>query len=197
MSEILVLYYSETGALAEMARQVARGVERVPEMHARLRTVPPVSATSEQLSDEIPDAGPPYACEADLHECCGLALGSPTHFGNMAAALKHFWDRSSSTWFGGQLAGKPAGVFTAAASAHGGHESTLLSMIIPLLHHGMLIVGLPFSEAALMQADGGGTPYGPSHQSDATGARPLSERERSLCVTLGERIARIAARLES
>jgi NAD(P)H dehydrogenase (quinone) len=197
VSEVLVLYYSETGALAEMARHVARGVERVPGMQARLRTVPPVSATSEKLEDEIPAQGPPYASEADLHECTGLVLGSPTHFGNMAAALKYFWDRSSSLWFGGQLAGKPAGVFTASASPHGGQEATLLSMIIPLLHHGMLIVGLPFSESALMQTDGGGSPYGAGHQSSRSGTRPITEQERLLCAALGERIADIAARLET
>ncbi len=195
MSEILVLYYSETGALAEMARHVARGVERVADMQARLRTVPPVSASTEALEDAIPAAGPPYASETDLHECSGLALGSPTHFGNMSAALKHFWDRSSSLWFGGQLAGKPAGVFTSAASPHGGQEATLLSMMIPLLHHGMLIVGLPYTETALMETDGGGTPYGPSHLATAGGTRPLGEQERELCAALGERIARIASRL--
>lgn len=197
MSEILVLYYSETGALAEMARHVARGVEHVPGMQARLRTVPPVSATSEKLDDDVPAQGPPYASEADLHECSGLALGSPTHFGNMAAALKYFWDRSSSVWFGGQLAGKPAGVFTAAVSPHGGQETTLLSMIIPLLHHGMLIVGLPYSEAGLLQTDGGGTPYGASHQSSPDGAQPVSEQECLLCAALGERIAGVAASLDS
>ena len=195
MSEILVLYYSETGALAEMARYVARGVESVAGMQARVRTVPPVSTTTEAFEDEIPAQGPPYAREADLHECSGLALGSPTHFGNMAAALKHFWDRSSSAWFGGQLANKPAGVFTSAASPHGGQEATLLSMIIPLLHHGMLVVGLPYSEPALMQTDGGGTPYGASHHSGSDGTRPVSDAERELCVALGARIARIAASL--
>ncbi len=197
MSEILVLYYSETGALAEMARHVARGVERTDGMQARLRTVPPVSASTEALEDAIPQAGPPYASEADLHECAGLVLGSPTHFGNMAAALKHFWDRSSSVWFGGQLAGKPAGVFTSAASPHGGQEATLLSMMIPLLHHGMLIVGLPYSETGLMQTDGGGTPYGPSHLATASGVRPVSEQERQLCIALGQRVADIAARLNA
>ena len=196
MSEILVLYYSETGALAEMARHVARGVERVPGMQARFRTVPAVSTSTEASEPPIPTEGPPYAGEADLHACSGLALGSPTHFGNMAAALKHFWDRSSSVWFGGQLAGKPAGVFTSAASPHGGQEATLLSMMIPLLHHGMLIVGLPYTETALMQTNGGGTPYGPSHQSSARGTRPLSEHECRLCAALGERIAAIAARLD-
>ena len=195
MSEILVLYYSETGALAEMARYVARGVERVEGMQARVRTVPPVTATTQALADDIPAHGPPYAVEADLHECSGLALGSPTHFGNMSAALKHFWDRSSSAWFGGQLANKPACVFTSAASPHGGQEATLLSMIIPLLHHGMLIVGLPYSESALMQTHGGGTPYGASHHAGFEGTRAIDDAERELCVALGERIARIAARL--
>ena len=195
MAEILVLYYSHTGTLARMADQIARGVEAVPGMHARVRTVPAVSPETEAVADEVPDSGAPYAVEQDLFECAGLALGSPTHFGNMAAPLKHFWDHSTGAWFGGHLAGKPAGVFTASASAHGGQESTLLSMMLPLMHHGMLVVGLPYSEGELMETRGGGTPYGPSRVTGFDGSAEFTAAEQSLCRALGERIADIARRL--
>lgn len=197
MTEILVLYYSATGVVADMADQVARGVQSVDGAHARVRTVPAVSPETRQVADEIPAEGPPYAGEQDLFECAGLALGSPTHFGNMAAPLKHFWDHSTSTWFGGELAGKPAGVFTASSSPHGGQETTLLSMMLPLLHHGMLVVGLPYSESALMETGGGGTPYGPSRVSGFDGATEFSDAEKALCRALGARVADLATRLAS
>jgi NAD(P)H dehydrogenase (quinone) len=195
MSDILVLHYSATGSVAAMADHVARGVQSVPGMEARVRTVPEVSPETAQLANEIPASGPPYASEQDLFECAGLALGSPTHFGNMAAPLKHFWDHSTSTWFGGELAGKPAGVFTASASPHGGQETTLLSMMLPLLHHGMLVVGLPYSEGELMDTGGGGTPYGPSRVCGFDGAQEFVAAEQTLCRKLGHRIGDIAARL--
>lgn len=195
MTEILVLYYSGTGVVAAMADQVARGVQSVDGARARVRTVPAVSPETQQVADEIPVDGPPYATEQDLFDCAGLALGSPTHFGNMAAPLKHFWDHSTSTWFGGELAGKPAGVFTASSSPHGGQETTLMSMMLPLLHHGMLLVGLPYSEAALMETSGGGTPYGPSRVSGFDGAAAFTEAEQALCRALGARVARTATRL--
>lgn len=195
MSEILVLYYSATGGVARMADQVARGVGSVDGMSARVRTVPAVSPETEAVADEIPAAGAPYASAQDLFECAGLALGSPTHFGNMAAPLKHFWDHSSSTWFGGELAGKPAGVFTATASPHGGQESTLLSMMLPLMHHGMIVMGLPYSEPALMETAGGGTPYGPSRVTGFDGSRAFARPEQALCQALGRRLATVARQL--
>lgn len=195
MSDILVLYYSATGGVARMADQVARGIEAVEGMNARLRTVPAVSPETEAVADEIPASGAPYANAQDLFECVGLALGSPTHFGNMAAPLKHFWDHSTSTWFSGELAGKPAGVFTATASPHGGQESTLLSMMLPLMHHGMMVMGLPYSEPELMETDGGGTPYGPSRVTGFDGARPFAHSEQALCRALGERLATAARQL--
>jgi NAD(P)H dehydrogenase (quinone) len=194
MKEVLVLFYSRDGATARMARLVARGVESVPGMSARLRTVPPVSTVCEAVAPAIPDEGVPYANAEDLAECTGLVLGSPTHFGNMAAPLKHFIDQSSGAWFSGTLAGKPAAVFTATASQHGGQEATLLSMLVPLLHHGMLIVGLPYSEPALARSQAGGTPYGASHTS-GNGSRPLTEDEHALCLALGRRVAQIAQKL--
>jgi NAD(P)H dehydrogenase (quinone) len=195
MAEVLVLYYSRTGGTAAMARYVARGVEEVAGMRARLRTVPPVSTVCETVADNIPAAGPPYATLEDLKECAGLALGSPTRFGNMAASLKYFLDSTSSLWLSGDLVGKPAAVFTAASSLHGGHETTLVSMLLPLLHHGMLIVGIPYTEAALMKTRSGGTPYGPSHWS-GTETRPiLSTEEKQLCRYLGRRLAEVALAL--
>ncbi|HMX52339.1 MAG TPA: NAD(P)H:quinone oxidoreductase [Plasticicumulans sp.] len=191
--EILVLYYSRHGATAEMARLVARGVEEVPGMQARLRTVPAVSAVCEKTADDIPAEGPPYATLADLRECAGLALGSPTRFGNMAAPLKFFLDGTSELWLSGALAGKPAGVFTSTGSLHGGQETTLLTMMLPLLHHGMLIVGLPYTETVLHTTRTGGTPYGPSHFA-GTEARP-SPDEKTLCRALGRRLAQTAQRL--
>ncbi len=195
MTEILVLYYSRHGATAEMARQIARGIDQVAGAAARLRTVPPVSADHEASAPPVPEAGAPYATPTDLRECAGLALGSPTRFGNMAAPLKYFLDGTSALWLAGALAGKPAAVFTSTASLHGGQESTLLSMMLPLMHHGMLLLGLPYSEPALSQTTTGGTPYGPSHLAGARSDAPLSEDERLLCRALGQRLAGVALRL--
>jgi NAD(P)H dehydrogenase (quinone) len=196
MQEILVLYYSQHGAVKQLAQLIARGVESVPGCQARLRTVPKVSTVCEATAPAIPDAGAPYVEPADLVECAGLALGSPTRFGNMAAAMKYFLDGGTGLWLNGALAGKPACVFTSSSSQHGGQESTLLSMMLPLLHHGMLISGLPYSEPALLHTQGGGTPYGASHLAGADGKRPLDEHEISLCRALGKRLAHIAQRLE-
>jgi len=191
---ILVLYYSRHGATAEMARQIARGVEQGG-LEARLRTVPAVSAECTAVAPEVPEAGAIYASLDDLRHCAGLALGSPTRFGNMAAALKHFLDGTSSLWLTGELVGKPAGVFTSTASLHGGQESTQLSMLLPLLHHGMLVCGLPYSEAALLETRGGGTPYGASHHAGSDGRRALDEHETALCRALGQRLAQTARKL--
>ena len=196
MAEILVLYYSRGGSVARLARQLARGVEEVPGMQARLRTVPPVAAVTQQAAPPVPEDGAPYVQASDLDECAGLALGSPTRFGNMAAPLKYFIDGTSSLWLTGELVGKPAGVFTSTSSLHGGQESTLLSMMLPLLHHGMLITGLPYSEGALLETRGGGTPYGPSHHAGADGKRKLDEHEIALCRALGQRLASTAKQLE-
>lgn len=195
MGYILILYYSRCGATAEMARQVARGVETVHGLEARLRTVPPVSTVCEAVGPTIPDAGAPYASLDDLRHCEGLALGSPTRFGNMAAPLKYFLDGTSTLWLGGALAGKPAGVFTSTSSLHGGQETTLLSMMLPLLHHGMLVLGLPYSEPELLATRSGGTPYGPSHLAGTDSDLPLTEEERRLCRVLGKRLADTAAAL--
>jgi NAD(P)H dehydrogenase (quinone) len=196
MNEILVLYYSRQGSTAALARQVARGVEAVPGMQARLRTVAPVSATTERALDPaVPDEGPPYATHEDLAQCCGLVLGSPTRFGNMAAPVKFFLDGTSALWISGTLVGKPAGVFTSTQTLHGGQESTLLSMMIPLLHHGMYLVGLPFSERGLTDTRSGGTPYGASHVAAVSGHGELSDNERELARALGARVAALAARL--
>lgn len=195
MPDILVLYYSRYGATAEMARRIARGIEEVPGMQAILRTVPAVSTVCEATGDSVPGEGPPYATLEDLRNCAGLALGSPTRFGNMAAPLKYFLDSTSSLWLSGDLENKPAAVFTSTSSLHGGQESTLLSMMLPLLHHGMLLLGLPYSEPALMTTDGGGTPYGASHWAGADSKRPLSKAEQELCRGLGRRLAAVAAGL--
>jgi NAD(P)H dehydrogenase (quinone) len=195
MPYVLVLYFSRYGATAEMARQLARGVESVPGIEARLRTVPPVSPVCEATADSIPPEGPPYATHEDLRHCAGLALGSPTRFGNMAAPLKYFLDGTSALWLNGALAGKPAGVFTSTSSLHGGQEATLLSMMLPLLHHGMLIMGLPYSEGDLLHTRSGGTPYGPSHLAGPESNLPVSEEERRLCQALGRRIGRTAQAL--
>lgn len=194
MSYVLVLYYSRYGATAEMANQVARGVEETG-MEARLRTVPAVSTVCEAVEDDIPSGGAPYVSEEDLRDCAALALGSPTRFGNMAAAMKYFIDGSSRLWLSGALAGKPAGVFTSTSSMHGGQESTLLSMMLPLLHHGMLIAGLPYTEADLMATRSGGTPYGPSHLAGTDSKLPLSDEEKRLCRALGRRLAGTAQKL--
>lgn len=195
--DILVLYYSRHGATAAMADEVARGVAAVRGTDARVRTVPPVSTGTEGNATDLPEDGAPYVTLADLDECRGLALGSPTRFGNMAAPLKHFLDSTAGEWLSGTLAGKPAGVFTSTGSLHGGQESTLLSMMLPLLHHGMLLVGLPYSEAALHRTTTGGTPYGPSHVAGARADAPLSDDERALCRALGRRLAETALRLSS
>jgi NAD(P)H dehydrogenase (quinone) len=197
MNEILVLYYSRQGSTAELARQVCRGVEAVPGMQARLRTVAPVAATTERLDPAVPDDGPPYATQDDLVQCCGLILGSPTRFGNMAAPVKFFLDGTSALWLSGALEGKPAAVFTSTQTLHGGQESTLLSMMIPLLHHGMYLVGLPFSEPGLRDTRSGGTPYGASHVASLSGHGELSQIERELARALGTRVAALAARLRS
>jgi NAD(P)H dehydrogenase (quinone) len=191
---ILVLYYSRHGATREMARQIARGVE-LSGLEARLRTVPAVSTECEAVAPAIPEQGALYASIDDLKGCAGLALGSPTRFGNMAAPLKYFLDGTSSLWLSGDLVGKPAGVFTSTASLHGGQETTLLSMMMPLLHHGMLITGLPYSESALLETRGGGTPYGPSHHAGADGKRALDEHELALCRALGQRLGQTAQQL--
>jgi NAD(P)H dehydrogenase (quinone) len=192
---ILVLYYSRSGSTAAMARQVARGIEGVAGMEARVRTVPPVSPTTEATMDAIPDDGPPYCEVDDLRNCAGLVLGSPTRFGNMAAPLKHFLDGTSDLWLSGALIDKPAAVFTSTASLHGGQESTLLSMQLPLMHHGMVIVGLPYREEGMMTTDAGGTPYGASHWAGADGSRAPGETELGLCRALGRRVAELAGRL--
>jgi NAD(P)H dehydrogenase (quinone) len=195
MSEILVLYYSRTGKLAQLARLVARGVEEVPGMQARLRSVPPVAPVTEVAQPPEPDDGAPYATREDLRACAGLVLGSPTRFGNMAAPLKYFLDTTAAEWASGTLVGKPAGAFTSTSTMHGGQETTLLSMMLPLLHHGMLIVGLPYTEAALNRTQGGGSPYGASHVGGVSGANPIGEDERVLARALGRRVAAIAAKL--
>ena len=197
MKEILVLYYSHTGAVREMAQLVARGVEQVPGSSARLRTVPRVSAVCEATEPAVPDTGAPYVELKDLEECAGLALGSPTRFGNMAAPMKYFWDSTGELWLKARLAGKPAAVFTSTASLHGGQESTLVSMMLPLLHHGMVIVGLPYSEPELFATASGGTPYGASHHAGPAGERTLSAEERKLCIALGRRLAEITNKIAS
>lgn len=196
MPYILILYYSRYGATAEMARLIARGVEEVPGIEARLRTVPAVSTVCEATEDSIPSTGAPYATPDDLRYCAGLALGSPTRFGNMAAPVKYFLDGTSPLWMAGALIGKPAAVFTSTASLHGGQETTLLSMMLPLLHHGMMILGLPYSETDLLRTTSGGTPYGPSHLAGVDSNQPLSEEERHLCLALGRRLGRAALALE-
>ena len=195
MAEILVLYYSRYGATAEMARHIARGIEEVAGMQARLRTVPAVSTVCEATADSIPDNGPPYATLDDLRECAGLALGSPTRFGNMAAPLKYFIDGTSALWLEGALIGKPAALFTSTSSLHGGQETTLISMLLPLLHHGMLLLGLPYSAPELMHTRTGGTPYGASHYAGADSKQPVNEEEKNLCRLLGRRLAETAQAL--
>jgi len=197
MTEILVLYYSRYGAVREMARLVARGIEQVPGASARLRTVPQVTSVTAVAQPAIPDAGAPYCELADLEQCAGLALGSPTRFGNMAAPMKHFWDGTGALWLKGALAGKPAAVFTSTSSLHGGQETTLLSMILPLMHHGMMIVGLPYTAPELSTTETGGTPYGASHVAGSASDRPISAEEKTLCIMLGKRLAGIALKLMS
>jgi NAD(P)H dehydrogenase (quinone) len=190
--EILILYYSRHGAVRAMANLIARGVESVEPVRSRLRTVPPVSTVAEATADAIPDAGDPYAELDDLRECAGLALGSPTRFGNMAAPMKYFLDSTAELWVAGGLSGKPAAVFTSTGSMHGGQETTLLSMMLPLLHHGMIITGLPYTEPGLSRTRTGGTPYGASHLAGSRSELAVSEDESELCVALGRRLARSA-----
>lgn len=195
MKNILILYYSRHGSTAVMAQQIARGVAGVTDTEAVLRTVPEVSEVCEAVADSIPDNGAPYVTLDDLRACDGLALGSPGRFGNMAAPLKYFLEKTSALWLSGTLTGKPAGVFTSTSSMHGGQESTLLSMMLPLLHHGMLISGLPYAEADLISTQSGGTPYGPSHISGSDSSRPLTNEEKRLCFALGKRLAQLAHKL--
>lgn len=195
--EILVLYYSRSGHTAAMARQIARGIESVDGVSARIRTVPRVSTVTEALEDEVPAEGPPYATVDDLVECAGVVMGSPTRFGNMAAPLKYFLDGTGTQWANGALVGKPAAVFTSTSTWHGGQESTLLSMMLPLLHHGMLMVGIPFTEKALHDTPGGGTPYGASHIAGDDGDRALDAEEKLLCQFIGRRVAETARQLEA
>jgi NAD(P)H dehydrogenase (quinone) len=192
---ILVLYYSRHGATRRLAELIAQGVESIPGCEARLRTVPAVSTVTEATEPDIPAAGAPYVDLRDLEECAGLALGSPTRFGNMAAPLKYFLDGTSAQWLSGSLAGKPACVFTSTGSIHGGQEATLLSMMLPLLHHGMLVLGLPYTHPELMTTTSGGTPYGASHWSGANGTQAISDDTRLLSIALGRRLAKTASKL--
>ena len=196
MAQILILYYTTEGATAKMANQIARGVEEVPDADAIIRSVPRVSAECAAVAENIPTEGAPYATLDDLMQCDGLALGSPTHFGNMAAPLKYFLDQTTSLWFSGALTGKPAGVFTSVSSMHGGHESTLLSMMHPLLHHGMVLLGIPSREPSLVETTTGGTPYGPSHYAH-NNESSLSNDEKNLCRVLGRRLAKAALALKT
>ncbi len=193
--DILVLYYSRHGATKRLAEHIALGIESVPGAQARLRTVPPVSPVTQTAEPPVPTTGSPYVEWADLEQCGALAMGSPTRFGNMAAPLKHFLDSTSGLWMSGALAGKPAAVFTSTSTLHGGQESTLLSMMLPLLHHGMLIVGLPYTEADLSHTQSGGTPYGASHHAKPDGSQPITEEEKRLAVALGKRLATLALKL--
>jgi len=193
--EILVLYYSQRGAVQQMAQLIARGVDQVPGVSPRLRTVPKVSPMCDAVEPEIPDSGAPYVELKDLEECVGLALGSPTRFGNMASAMKYFWDGTGELWMKHTLVGKPAALFTSTGTMHGGQESTLLSMMLPLLHHGMMIVGLPYSETELSTTQSGGTPYGASHLSGLANDQPITDTEKKLCIALGKRLAQTALKL--
>jgi NAD(P)H dehydrogenase (quinone) len=194
---ILVLFYSRHGATRKLAELIAQGIESVPGCDARLRTVPAVSTVAEATAPDVPAEGAPYVELDDLQECAGIALGSPTRFGNMAAAMKYFWDGTSAQWLSGALAGKPASVFTSTGSLHGGQESTQLSMMIPLLHHGMMIVGLPYTEPDLMTTSSGGTPYGASHWSGLDGQKPITDEEKRLAIALGRRLAETARKLRT
>lgn len=196
MSKVLVLFYSRNGHTEAMAKQIARGVEEVAGAEAMIRTVPPISTTTEATDPAIPDAGAPYATQDDLMNCDGLVLGSPTRFGNMASPLKYFIDQTSSLWMNGKLAGKPAAVFTSTGSLHGGQESTLLTMMVPLLHHGMVITGIPYKNPELMDTETGGTPYGASHWSGADNSKTLDATESKLCRALGKRVANAAIALK-
>jgi NAD(P)H dehydrogenase (quinone) len=196
MIDVLVLYYSRKGSTAELARHVCRGIDAVPGAQSRLRTVPAVSTVIETPAPAVPEAGPPYVTHDDLRECQGLVLGSPTRFGNMAAPLKYFLDGTSALWTSGVLAGRPAGVFTSTQTMHGGQESTLLSMMLPLFHHGMVLVGLPYTEPALTRTCGGGSPYGASHVVGEETRPTISDDERTLAQLLGKRVATLAVQLQ-
>ncbi|RPI47825.1 MAG: NAD(P)H:quinone oxidoreductase [Betaproteobacteria bacterium] len=196
MTDVLVLYYSRGGKVAQMAHLVAHGIEQVAGVHARIRTVPAVSTVCEQTEPAVPPAGAPYAQLSDLEECAGLALGSPTRFGNMAAPMKYFLDATGILWSRGALAGKPAALFTSTSTLHGGQESTLLTMMIPLLHHGMLVLGLPYTHPSLSTTTSGGTPYGASHFSGPQNDRSISEDEKALCLALGRRLAEVSRKLQ-
>jgi NAD(P)H dehydrogenase (quinone) len=196
MTDILVLYYSRYGNVAKMAQQISRGIESVDGCTARIRTVPPVSTVCESTEDSVPSSGPPYATNKDLEECAGLALGSPTRFGNMAAPLKYFLDNTGDIWISGKLIGKPAAVFTSTASLHGGQETTLLSMMLPLLHHGMIIIGVPYSVPELTTTMSGGTPYGPSHTAGQNAKQDITPEEKQICLALGKRLAETVLALE-
>ena len=193
---ILVLFYSRQGATRRLAELIAQGIESVPGCDARLRTVPAVSSATEASAPQVPAEGAPYVEQLDLEECAGLALGSPTRFGNMSSAMKYFWDNTGSEWLSGTLAGKPACVFTSTGSLHGGQESTLLSMMIPLLHHGLILLGLPYTNPELMTTASGGTPYGASHWSGAHGDKAISDDEKRLAIALGRRLAETAYKLQ-
>ncbi len=197
MADVLVLYYSQGGAVRDMAQLVARGIESNGNIKARIRTVPKVSSNCEATEPDIPTSGDPYIELKDLQECVGLAVGSPTRFGNMAAAMKYFLDSTVSSWLTGDLIGKPAAVFTSTGSMHGGNEATLLSMMLPLMHHGMLMVGIPYSEAELSTTQSGGTPYGASHVAGASDDKPITTEERKLCLALGKRLGEIALKLSA
>ena len=194
--DILVLYYSRNGSVAQLARLIARGIGEVPGMRARLRQVPPVAPSTRETQPPVPDEGAPYVERTDLAECAALAMGSPTRFGNMAAPMKHFLDTTGAEWASGALAGKPAAVFTSTSTMHGGQESTLLSMMLPLLHHGMMVLGLPFTEPELGTTTSGGSPYGATHVAGPHGDHPFSDEERRLARALGRRLAEVTRRLE-
>ena len=196
MPYILVLYYSQYGATLEMANLIARGINSINGIEARIRTVPPVSPSTSIATPPVPPSGAPYATLEDLKNCSGLAMGSPTRFGNMAAPLKYFLDTTSALWFSGDLAGKPAAVFSSTGSLHGGQETTLISMMFPLLHHGAIIVGLPYTEPTLTSTTSGGTPYGPTHLAGPESTLPISEDEKTLCIALGKRLATISLKLQ-
>jgi len=197
MSYILILYYSRYGAVKQMAQHIARGVESIAGIEAKVRTVPAVSPNTEASEPVVPESGAPYVTLDDLKHCTGLAMGSPTRFGNMAAPLKHFLDTTSGLWLSGSCVNKPAAVFTSTASMHGGQETTLLSMMLPLLHHGFMMLGIPYTEPDLTATTSGGTPYGASHTAGASSKNPLSDEEQRLCFALGKRLAEIAVKLNA
>ena len=197
MTQILILYYSQGGSVAEMAQYFSRGVESVENCEGSLRTVPPIRTTTQTIESAIPESGPPYVTCNDLINCDVLALGSPTRFGNMAAPIKHFIDSTSDVWISGGLVGKPATVFSSTGSLHGGQETTLLSMMLPLIHHGMLLIGLPYTEPGLFEKEGGGTPYGATHVAGEKNDLPVTKNEKELCFAAGKRLATIAKKLKN